>query len=94
VARWETGARAEEKPFKSLFQKLEWAFLLWGTEARSLSDTFFKWPGLVGKGNKVKAFNYVPFFNRLREEENLESRITELAENLAMGRRKYLFSYA
>jgi hypothetical protein len=62
VARWDTGNRAEEKPFKSLFQKLEWAFLLWGTEASSLSDTFFKRPGLVGGGNKVKAFNYVPPF--------------------------------
>jgi hypothetical protein len=50
------------KPFKSLFQKLEWAFLLWGAEASSLSDTFLKWPGLVGEGNKVKAFNYIPFF--------------------------------
>ncbi len=31
-----------EKPFKSLFQKLEWAFLLWGAEASGFSDTFFK----------------------------------------------------
>jgi hypothetical protein len=26
----------EEKPFKSLFQKLEWAFLLWGAKANRL----------------------------------------------------------
>jgi hypothetical protein len=53
----------DEKPFKSLFQKLEWASLLWGTEASSFSDTFLKWPGLMGSGNKVEAFNYAPFFN-------------------------------
>ena len=27
-------ARLNKKPLKSLFQKLEWAFLLWGAKAR------------------------------------------------------------
>jgi hypothetical protein len=44
-ARWGTGDRMEEKPFKSLFQKLGWAFLLWGTEAESFSDSFLDAPG-------------------------------------------------
>ena len=30
----------DEKPFKSLFQKLEWAFLLWGTEASGFRILF------------------------------------------------------
>jgi hypothetical protein len=28
------GGPIDEKPFKSPFQKLEWAFLLWGAKAR------------------------------------------------------------
>jgi hypothetical protein len=36
------GNRTEAKPFKSLFQKLEWAFLLLGNKASGFSDTFLK----------------------------------------------------
>jgi hypothetical protein len=34
------GDPTEEKPFKSLFQKLGWAFLFLGIEANSFSATF------------------------------------------------------
>jgi hypothetical protein len=35
-------------------------FFVMGAEASSFSDTVFKWPGLIGEGDKVKVFNYVP----------------------------------
>jgi hypothetical protein len=34
------------KPFKSLFQKLEWAFLLYGTEASGFYDIYLKMESL------------------------------------------------
>ena len=33
-----------------------------------MADNFFKWPGLIGEGNKVKEFHYVP----LLEDADLE----------------------
>ena len=55
------GALQMKTPSKACSKKLEWAFLLWGAEANSLSNTFFEWPGLIGEGNKVKDFKCVPF---------------------------------
>ena len=52
----------KEKPFKSLFQKLVWAFLFLGDRRQYFFRNFFYYPNLIGMGNKVQAFNYVPLF--------------------------------
>jgi len=36
------GSGQNREPFKSLFQMLGWAFLLWGAEANRLFQTLFK----------------------------------------------------
>jgi hypothetical protein len=54
----------KEKPFKSLFQKLGWAFLFLRERRQYFFRNFFYYPNLIGMGNKVQALNYVPLFTR------------------------------
>jgi hypothetical protein len=53
----------KEKPFKSLFQKLGWAFLFLGDRRQYFFRNFFYYPNLIGMGNKAQALNYVPLFS-------------------------------
>jgi len=54
--------KAPQKPVP----KAGMGFFVMGDRSQWFSDTFFKWPGLIGKGNKVKAFNLVPSFTEIR----------------------------
>jgi hypothetical protein len=54
------GLTMAEIAAESLFQNLEWAFLLWGTEATRCLMLFYKGGPVVGEGNKVKDFYYIP----------------------------------
>jgi len=53
------GLPADEKPFKNLLQKLEWAFFVLEPEPIAWL-VLFKGRGLIAEGNKVKDLNHVP----------------------------------
>jgi hypothetical protein len=53
-----------EKALQKPVPKPGMGFFIMGTKASGFSDTFLKWPGLIGEKNRVKAFTCVPLLGK------------------------------
>jgi len=61
------GCGQNRNPIEACSKSWDRLFLLWGAQA--VSGQFFGWPGLIGKGNKVKLSNSPLPVHFLREPE-------------------------
>jgi len=64
------GSGQNEEALESLFQKLGWAFLLWGAKPNRFFKTLFGRAVLISEEHKVKVFNYPQISMNLQETLN------------------------